>query len=645
MLMSKPLFFILLLLAASGLMAQEGARNVLNGKSSVEEYERAVKYYRYYKTDSALFFAGRGMDLALSTKDSTGIAKMLMQLGMMDDNNGAFDSAQQKYTTAFELFKRKGDQKGTAAAMIRLGVVDLRNGKYDDAMKWFFSALNLSEKTGDRFGMMEANYSISWAHQDNKDFTKALEYLKKAAELNEQLPFSNISLNIFNHLGVVYREMGEHEKAKQYLQKGIRLSDRPEYYGLNITMINNLALVYASEGDKNKAIALQKQALQRSREIGNYLRELQSLLGLSKTYGKNHPQEAVFYVKQAVELAKAKKLPRQEMRFLKVLADQYKEQGNFEAALLAKEREHTLADSFLYKTVSRNMESLKAEYELSKSNALIKELDLENKRRRMELQNARDLRRFSLAGMVLLLFVLALLYNQYRIKKQNGRELNVKNQSLERLLNEKEWLLKEVHHRVKNNLQTITSLLESQSAYLKDEALLAVRNSQHRVHAMSLTHQKLYQMETSAVIDMSAFVPELLRYLSESFDTGERIIFHTSIDAIKLDISQAVPVALVMNEAITNAIKYAFPENRSGKVNIVMRQEAGERILMQVVDDGVGLPEGWGNGNEDSLGIKLMKGLSEDIQAEFSMESRAGTRVSMVFRKTPLGETHNIANT
>lgn len=231
---------MLLLLASSGLMAQEGAHNVMNGKTSVDDYERAIKYYRYYKTDSAVFFAGKGMNLALSTKDSIGIAKMLMQLGMIDDNNGAFDSAQQKYTTAFDLFKRKGDQKGTAAAMIRLGVVDLRNGKYDEAMKWFFSALDLSEKTRDRFGMMEANYSISWAHQDNKDFTKALEYLKKAEALNEQLPFSNISLNIFNHLGVVYRETGEPEKAKLYLQKGIKRSNSPEYYGLNITMINNL---------------------------------------------------------------------------------------------------------------------------------------------------------------------------------------------------------------------------------------------------------------------------------------------------------------------------------------------------------------------------------------------------------------------
>ncbi|MGV3767482.1 MAG: tetratricopeptide repeat-containing sensor histidine kinase [Chitinophagaceae bacterium] len=641
--MRRSIICIVILLAAACLRAQDGPGNLLNGKVSVDDYERIIKYYRYYKADSAVFFAAKGMELSRRLKDSTGIAKMLMQLGMIDDNNGAFDSAQQKYTTAFELFKQKGDRKGTAAAMIRLGVVDLRNGKYDDALKWFFSALDLSEKTGDRFGMMEANYSISWAHQDHKDFPKALQYLKKAEALNEQLPFSNISLNIFNHLGVVYRETGEPEKAKAYLQKGIKHSNRPEYYGLNITMINNLALVYASEGNKTRAIALQQQALKRSREIGNYLRELQSLLGLSKTYGKDHPAEAVFYVQQAVELARKKQLPRQEMRFLKVLADQYKEQGNFEAALQAKEREHALADTFLYKTVSRNMASLKAEYELSKSNARIKELDLENKQRRMELQGARDLRRFTLAGIVLLLFVLSLLYNQYRIKKRNSRELNLKNQSLERLLDEKEWLLKEVHHRVKNNLQTITSLLESQSAYLKDDALVAVRNSQHRVYAMSLIHQKLYQMEASGLIDLSAFVPELLSYLSDSFDIEGRIVFHKAIEGVKLDISQAVPVALVMNEAITNSIKYAFPDNRPGKVDVVVRQEPGERIVVMVKDDGVGLPEGWGNGHENSLGIKLMKGLSEDIQAFFSMESSSGTCVSMVFRKAPIGDASGIA--
>lgn len=598
---------------------------------SVGKYEQLIKQYRYSKPDSAIYYADRGLELAQKIKDSSGMASILLQMGMIDDNQGEFDSAQAKYKSALVLFQSTGSKKGMASTTIRIGVVELRNGRYDNAIKHFLEALRISEANGDKYGIMEANYSISWAWLDQKNYDAALQYLQLAEHYNQMLPLSNTSLNIYNHFGVVYRETRNYQKAKYYLTKGIKNSNKPEYQGLNITLINNLASVYANEGKIDKAISLQEEALYRSRKIGNYLRELQTLLCLSKYHRKRDTDKAISYLQQGVALARAKGIPKQEIRFLSILTEVYKAKGDYKEALATKEREHALSDTFFYKKTEQNIVSLKAEYELSKSTARLKELNLINKRKLLELRNASLLRNVYFAGLALLLLILCLLYNQYRIKQKNSLEVERKNIALQRLVQDKELLLKEVHHRVKNNLQTIISLLETQSAFLKDDALAAVQNSQHRVYAMSLIHQKLYQGENSTIINMGIYLPELLNYLQASFDQHQKILFKIHIENIQLDISQAIPVGLILNEAITNSIKYAFPHTAEGVIHIGMERTAHGRIRLSVSDNGVGIPAYWRENLSNTLGLRLMKGLSEDLQASFVIEIEMGTKVVVEF--------------
>ena len=632
------LFFVIIFNSAGLGQASLKSPGEEKKSAAINEYERLIKYYRYYKQDSAIYYAKKGIEIARQQKDSNGVGLMLVQMGMIDDNLGEFDQSVIRYNQALEIFKNLDSKKGIGTAMIRIGVVELRNGKYDNAIKNFLSALRIAEESSNKFIAMEANYSISWAYLDQRNYEMALKYLKIAERINDSLPFSNLSLNIFNHLGTVYREKGDYKKARQYLEKGVSLSTDMENQGLNITLINNLASVYSKTGHTQKAIILQKEALTRSRILGNYLRELQVLFGLAKTYKEQNPSEAIVYLQQAIALARQKGAYNQEIRFLKAITPVYVEQKNYKEAFLMKEREKILADSFLYKSMSKNIEALKAGYELSKSNARIKELDLLSNKRRLELRNATLLRNVTFAGIGLLLIILALLFNRYRIKQRNNKAISQKNHSLQHLLEEKEWLLKEVHHRVKNNLHTIMSLLETQSAYLKDDALLAVQNSQHRVYAMSLIHQKLYQVDNTTSIDMSVYLPELVNYLRESFDVGSPIRFRTNIEKIHLDISQAIPVGLIINEAITNSIKYAFPGNENGEISILMKWAVNENIQLLIADTGVGIPDhSLIPGN--SLGLKLMKGLSEDIHASFTIEKNNGTLIKVEFRENQFLQT------
>ncbi len=218
------------------------------------------------------------------------------------------------------------------------------------------------------------------------------------------------------------------------------------------------------------------------------------------------------------------------------------------------------------------------------------------------------MRNVTAGGIILLVVIVALLYNRYRFKNKINRTITERNSSLNQLLVEKEWLLKEIHHRVKNNLQIIISLLDSQSMYLKDSsALSAIRDSQSRVYCMSLIHKKLYQSDNIATINIMRYIEELVDYLSNAFGVQHSIRFGLDIAEVQLSASQSIPIGLILNEAITNSIKYAFPEGSPENTISIQLSVVDSRCRLVIRDNGIGLPAGFNEENIKSLGISLMR--------------------------------------
>lgn len=176
------------------------------------------------------------------------------------------------------------------------------------------------------------------------------------------------------------------------------------------------------------------------------------------------------------------------------------------------------------------------------------------------------------------------------------------------------------------------SLLNSQSVYIDNEhALTAIHDSQHRVHAMSLIHQKLYGSENVSSIDASSYIRELVSYLRDSFNTKQRIRFEFNTEPLELDVSQAVPLGLILNEAITNSIKYAFPDERNGIISISLSNTSPNQYLLVVSDNGIGIRDNLKRKTPGSLGMSLMEGLSGDLDGKFSIENKNGTTINISF--------------
>jgi len=203
--------------------------------------------------------------------------------------------------------------------------------------------------------------------------------------------------------------------------------------------------------------------------------------------------------------------------------------------------------------------------------------------------------------------------------------------NLKQSLSEKEILLKEVHHRVKNNLQIINSILNLQSSYIEDERTLEIiKESQNRIRSMSFIHESLYQTSNFSSINFKEYIENLLSNLAYSYQIGTKVKIEKNIENIDLSLDQAIPCGLILNELITNALKYAYDFDTEGEVYIsITKIESDIHLIVQ--DFGKGLPKDFDIESADSLGLSLVHTLTEQIDGELTIKSDGGTKILIIF--------------
>jgi PAS domain S-box-containing protein len=212
-------------------------------------------------------------------------------------------------------------------------------------------------------------------------------------------------------------------------------------------------------------------------------------------------------------------------------------------------------------------------------------------------------------------------------------------------LREKEVLLRETHHRVKNNLQVVISLLRSHSKQMKNKQLLDIlRESQNRIKAMALIHETLFQSSDVTYVDFGTYLDKLTRSLLQAFGTEEKEIrLKTDAHGVSLVIDDAIPVGLVINELVTNSLKYAFPDNSAGEIEIKMRTPDPDQVELLVSDNGVGLPEKPDISAKETLGLTLVRGLVElQLDGHIELERNNGAKFIIRFRREKKFERSNI---
>ena len=535
---------------------------------------------------------------------------------------------------------------------------------------------------------------IARAYYSLKNFPEAIKYALKALQTSEQVrDMSMQRCVIYNTLGIIYVDMGETEKAITYFKGALRIAEINNDYNNVVLLFFNIGNSYFKVNKPQEALAFANSVsrkylkprgdrydfmvpatylsiynqLKQLREAQHYCKQLLQLLG-SKKYDFDLREQLNMYAAIIIYYIESKNFAAAAayLKIDRVLAMKLKDpmristhyracyrldtaMHDFKAANRYFLKFYEIRDSIFTAAKIRQIQQFQVQFETEKKeNELkikdqrIRYLSESAKLQKAVLNKTTLIKNITIVAILFLFVITGLLYKQFKNKQkinkvilQTNETITEQNKKLGFLVEEKEWLLKEVHHRVKNNLHTIICLLESQAAYLENDALKAIEKSQNRIYTMSLIHQKLYQSEDIQTIDMAGYIPELVQYIRDGFDISDQIYCLLDIDQVSLDPGVAIPVALIINEALTNSIKYAFPGNRRGEINISLKDQE-ETVTLELSDNGIGMHKSKENLAPVSLGLQLINGLAREIRGELFIESVNGFRIVVVFKKQPL---------
>jgi two-component sensor histidine kinase len=536
-------------------------------------------------------------------------------------------------------------------------------------------------------------------YYNQRDFNNAIKYELMALQTAESLRDSSMQrCEINNTIGLIYLEVDEKEKAISYFINALKIAELHEDNNNIILLFVNISHAYVRINKAKEALEFANSiprkflraksesydfyvpisylniytALRKFPQAQHYCDQVIKILDMGKNYDNVRYNMLVcisrFYIESGNYVKALTYLKRNEA-LAKKLNDPMVISGNYRLWYrldtlthnYKSANEHFLRffnihDSLFNETKSRQIQQLRVQYETEKNQ---NEIKLKDQRIRYLNQSAKLqkailiktnlTKNIIIAATAILFIVTGLLYKQYRSKQSvnkiivqineaitaKNQVITQKNEQLESLVTEKEWLLKEVHHRVKNNLHMIICLLESQAAFLEDDALKAIEKSQNRIYTMSLIHQKLYLSGDLKTIEMPVYIPELVMHLKAGAGITDRIRFQFEIDHIWLDTSLAIPLALIINEAVTNSFKYAFPDNRNGEIIIALRT-LDDLLLLELSDTGIGMKEHSVHHNPVSLGMELIKGLTKEIQGTFEIQSGDGVKIKIIFKRDGL---------
>lgn len=609
-------------------------------------------------------------------------ADALIELG------GSYSNTPEELPTKISLYKQGiaiyhglGDKMKEATLLEVLGDLTQIKQDYPAALSHLHEALTIYKSIG--YKKLQGVYALLGSvYNETSNYIESLRYNLLAVKTGEeQGDSSTLMASVYNRLGINYYSIEYYKQAMEFYQKGMHISRiNNDSYGIQNFQFN-IAEVLAKAGNYQQALDSFNAAYTKSPvadvydegffmmrfiplyiNMKDYANAEKCYHKLLKIYGQvdermkqelrlslssylvktDHYAEAKPYLDAFIKMDPS--YPSSVRRYANIVMLQYKADsalGNLSSAIKNMLLYKQLSDSASNLAQSKQLGQMQLQFETEQKDKDIKLLVQKNQLQKASLQKERVFRYVIIAGVIILVIFLGLIYNRYRNKKRTNiqlekqqNEINAQNDALKGLLDEKEWLLKEIHHRVKNNLQIIISLLNTQSQYLNNQdALTAIRNSQQRMYSMSLIHQRLYQTDNLGKIDMHWYIPEMIGYMKDSFEAEHRINFKVACAPVELDVVQAVPVGLILNEAVSNAIKYAFPDGRKGRIEITLTEIEEGHCELIISDNGVGIPADKDVMATESLGMSLMQGLSMQLDGEFALtDNQPGVRITMSFR-------------
>jgi two-component sensor histidine kinase len=483
-----------------------------------------------------------------------------------------------------------------------------------------FKAIAIFEKLKDEEGLASSYRTLANSYLVTEEPKKALKYLDIAAPIFRKI--KNYNSLSYSYLGYTnaYSMNGEYEKALIAADECLKIVKEhvPVEVFVEVRAHNFKGDAYIGQKKYQKALNAYQRAYDLcviqvgEKRAATWLTQV----GLAHLKLRNY-QLAIDNLLKGIQ-AYEDKDEKSIIVDYKNLAESYDKLGDYKNALLYTNKAYTASEKVNKEQVAILENEGVIKYESRK-----KDEDIARQKELIDQKNKSQ--KIALASITILTILLGSLFLLYNKNKEKNKVISAKN-------TENELLLKEIHHRVKNNLELVKSLIALQSAEMEDSATKdAMIASQNRVQSMGIIHQKLYQGSNLGSIEMKDYFFNLSEGILDCFNAADRVKIELVMDELELDVDTAVPIGLIVNELLTNAIKYAFKGKEEGSIKISMKKDLDNVILLNVADNGIGKtlelkPKGTG------FGTQLVKLLTQQLNGVMKESNERGTNVFFTFK-------------
>jgi two-component sensor histidine kinase/Tfp pilus assembly protein PilF len=529
-----------------------------------------------------------------------GHALCLGKMGMIYYNQGEYENALVHYLQALKINESINNKNGVSDNLCNIGTVYRTQKKYEKALEYQFKALKMDEDSRNKYAIASDHTNIGNIYFDAENYDKAMIYYPKALKAFEELGDKQNTATVLNNIGAIYFNEGNFIMAVENFNKAIKIYETEgDKLGIAIDL-NNIGEVFAAQKKYNEAIEYFNKSLSIATEIG--AKDIQK-------YNYNSLAEASANMK------------------------------NYSAAYEYHKSYFDITNALLNSETNSHINEMAVKYETEKKekeNVLLKQ---ENTQQSSLNQYQKKIANYLIIGLITVSLIGFTFFNRSRRKErekanlerivsERTSELNFKNK-------QKELMLQEIHHRVKNNLQLISSLLRLQTNFKGNKNVEEIiSNCNDRIKCMAILHDKLCQANDYSNINSKEYFTELTGYVSQNYGSiRSNTKMEINVVPLTLHINKLIPCGLIVNELVSNAYKYAFDESASNNhIEISFsKNDIGNNYHLTIRDNGTGLPENFDIENQGGLGLTIVQSLVEQLDGKINFERNKGTVINISF--------------
>ena len=683
------------LLCAFGLIVFHPFQTNANQTDSLKmeaQYLKGMEYWGEEKFDSAFYHFNSAIQLSKEFNYPLRTGKFILLKANIYYDNEQTKKTFETIEEAKAFYRQANIESGEPLSLLYEGYFYEEVGDYGKAIITYKRGVELSKQIKDttKIGTLLNNLSVSYhALGDNES---AIEYLLEAIHYREAEHSPNIGISYAN-LGNAYKRQENFSEAIVWYQKSLDAMQGDNFARARIVCLRNMGDTYAKLDNFKEAEKKFKASYKIAKELGNnngniamyhffmgslqldlnkidsaqynfnqavnffpsegfYIFRSNNFNKLARIFiqrGENQSGQKQFFWNQAIkngeaalELAEKAGALKQINAAANTLMNAHAKAQNPNKTLQYAELYGNSLDSLNRLERSKKVIEMQTKFEVEKKELQIELLGKENVLKEADLQQTKkseaQQRLIALISFIALLvaaFSALFLYRLYGQKKKANAELETKNTLISEQKEEKEVLLKEIHHRVKNNLQVVSSLLDLQTNNIEDEStLIAIEDGQSRVQAMALIHQNLYQNQDISSISFEEYANQLVKQLASVYQGENKVEVELKSEKVYFDIDTAIPIGLILNELVSNAYKYAFNNEPQGKLSIKLEAIGEGEYCLAINDNGSGLPESFNLSKTKSLGLRLVHRLSRQLYGKAEYFYEQGAIFKILFKDT-----------